>query len=180
MNNSGKTIILLVGLVAIFVLFNGSREPQVKSAETVVASDVESETIFIPSINVTAPVIYVDSLDEDDIEHGLNYGVVHLKGTAPLGTQGNSYLVGHSSNYKEAPGGYNSVFSKLPDVKIDDDIIFLNGKQSLVYKVIDLKIVESDNLTVLSQTAKRKLLTLQTSYPIGSAQMRFLVIAELK
>ncbi len=49
-----------------------------------------------------------------------------------------------------------------------------------IYKVIKTKVISPNDLSVLNQeTDGKKILTLQTSYPIGTALKRFIVIAEL-
>ena len=174
-----KAAILLFALVLVFIWFKYPRD----GANPIDVSFASaSETLVIPKLKINAPIKYVDSHDEDEIQQGLYDGVVHIKGTAVPGEKGNVYIVGHSSNYSNSPGEYNKIFETLPEMEVCDDILIQRDQaKSLVYQVVDKKVVSPDNVNVLDQnTMSRKLLTLQTSYPIGSAKMRYLIVAELK
>jgi len=174
-------LILVIGLGLIFLVFNflitPDADPQPQAEK--VPNDSAQTILHIPKLAVTAPVIYISSTEENDIQIGLQSGVVHYEGTADFGEIGNAYIIGHSSDYENAPGEFQTIFAKLPQMELGDEIIIL-AEDQLVYKVIDKKIVEPDDLTVLSQeTQGRKLLTLQTSYPVGTAKQRLIVIGEL-
>ncbi len=150
----------------------------VDNSPDVIAS---SETLLIPRLSIQVPVLYAPSSREDDIQVLLRSGTVHLQGTALPGQIGNCYIVGHSSDFKNALGDYKTVFSRLPELKIGDEVRILSREETFIYRVINTSVIEPDDLSVLSQdTRGRKLLTLQTSYPIGSAKQRFLVVAEQK
>ncbi len=174
-----KAAILLFALVLVFIWFKYPRNATSTSSASFASGQ---ETLVIPKLKINAPIKYVNSHDEDRIQEGMYEGVVHIQGTAMPGEQGNVYIVGHSSNYSNSPGEYNKIFETLPEMEVGDDVLVQrDNAKSLVYQVVDKKIVSPDNISVLDQnTMSRKLLTLQTSYPIGSAKMRYLIVAELK
>jgi LPXTG-site transpeptidase (sortase) family protein len=68
----------------------------------------------------------------------------------------------------------------LPKIVLDDEII-VNDEVGTAfrYRVVKTLVVKPDELWVLDQPVDRKLLTLQTSYPIGTALRRYIVQAEL-
>jgi hypothetical protein len=66
-------------------------------------------TLDIPSIKVTAPVVWTG--DVRNIDKDLTGGVIHYPGTVLPGETGTSYISGHSSNYPWAKGSYNQIFS---------------------------------------------------------------------
>jgi LPXTG-site transpeptidase (sortase) family protein len=74
------------------------------------------------------------------------------------------------------------VFALLPKIKIGDEIFITdqNGNQ-FVYKVTQTIVVSPKDLNVLEQGSRdERILTLQTSYPLGTALKRFIVQAEME
>lgn len=173
-----QSLLLIVGFVLIFFWHNAPMPALAPLAVSEYKKPVV-ERLTIPVLSVTAPLVYATSQNEADIQFFLRSGVVHLYGTAEPGEAGNCYIVGHSSDYENARGDYKNIFAGLPEINIGDEISLGAWDETYKYKVLYTKVVEPDNLSVLSQdTGGRKLLTLQTSYPIGSAKQRFLVVAE--
>lgn len=140
--------------------------------------------LYIPNLEIRAPIVYVanDSKDEATFQKALQNGVVHYPGTAPIGEVGNSYIFGHSSDFAFAPGEYKTVFALLPNLPKGAEIIVSNDKGKLFkYIVYEKFVAENTDTYLLGQdTGGRKILTLQTSYPIGTALKRYIIKAELK
>lgn len=142
----------------------------------------EPNSITIPVIGVHAPIIYVDAVDTSVFSEALHRGVVHYPGTAPAGQKGNAYFFGHSSDVPGVVDPYRNVFALLPHLKLGDRITVTDevGKQ-FTYVVVDTFVVTPNDLSVLDQgDGSRSLLTLQTSYPLGTAIARFIVVSELE
>lgn len=146
------------------------------------ALELPPNTIYIPSIQIEAPLVYIDNHDESSIQEALKDGVVHYSETVRPGEPGNSYFVGHSSDLLWNEGDFKTIFALLPRVQKEERFYVSDGAEKLMtFKVIDTKIVLPTDLSVLDQgDYTRKLITLQTSYPLGTALKRFLVIAELE
>jgi LPXTG-site transpeptidase (sortase) family protein len=141
-----------------------------------------SNTIFIPSLMIEAPIIYPNSTKESDFQKALKDGVVHYPGTAKIGETGNPYIFGHSSNYFWVKSDYNSIFALLPKIKPGDSI-FASDEKGKIYEYITQEthvIGPKDVQWIDKDENKEKLLTVQTSYPIGTALKRFIVIAKIK
>jgi sortase A len=138
--------------------------------------------IKISSLNVAAPIIYSDGRTEDDFQAALVNGTVHYPGTAYPGQPGNVYIFGHSSDYIWSKGNYKTVFATLPNIKIGAVIqISDNNGKIFNYVVTKTKVVSPKDTSVLSQdTDSKKILSVQTSYPVGTAFKRFVVIAQLQ
>ena len=159
-----------------------NREVNNDSADRVAAANTEQPIrIIIPEIGVNAPLVYPTETKEEVFQKFLENGVAHFPGTALPGEVGNAYYFGHSSDYSYKNGNYKEVFSRLPRLNIGDSIYFEYSNSSKIeYKIIQAKIVKPTDLSVLSQeTQNEKLLTLQTSYPIGFSYERYLVIGKL-
>ncbi len=152
------------------------------AAVTLAASPgVPANTLTVSSLGLQVPVVYVTQATEDAFQAGLKNGVVHYPGSANPGNLGNDYIFGHSSDYWWSNGRYRTVFAVLPQIKIGADIILTNAQgQAFTYRVFEAKVVAATDVSYLGQYAyKRKLVTLQTSWPIGTAFKRFVVIGEL-
>lgn len=167
----------------------GVTEPagQVEAAVTGATKGVTNNKVWvagnlsIPSLKISAPLVYVSERTEKVFQLGLQQGVVQYPGTALPGQLGNMYVFGHSSDYRWAKGSYKTVFAKLPDIKIGSEIKITDGAGKVyTYKVTSTAIALPNETKYLSQYKyQKKLLTVQTSYPVGTALKRFLAIAEL-
>jgi sortase A len=142
---------------------------------------MEPNQLVIASLQIEAPIQYVSEKSEEVFQMALNEGVVHYPETAKPGQFGNVYIFGHSSDYAFSPGKYKTVFALLPKISVGERVT-VSDEQGLAhtYIVKETKIVSPDDTSVLVQPPDKKLLTLQTSYPIGTALKRFLVICELE
>ncbi len=172
-----RGLILILGLAAILLWFRFQ-----PTAETSILDSKEEQIesrLVITKLALKIPIIFAESSSESEIQEKLQRGVVHLAQTALPGETGNCYIVGHSSDYAFRPGRYKTIFAQLPELQIGDEVEINSSEKSFKYLVTETKVVEANDLTVLSQeTDGQKILTLQTSYPIGTARQRFLVIAK--
>jgi sortase A len=135
----------------------------------------------VPSLDIVVPVVYVNENSEDKFQKALAYGVVHYPGTAMPGQPGNPYIFGHSSDFAWAKGKYKTIFALLPKIKPGAFIIISDAEGNAYrYEVVRAFVTEANDFSVLSQgDYKEKLLTLQTSYPVGTALRRFIVVSKL-
>jgi LPXTG-site transpeptidase (sortase) family protein len=194
-----SSIFLALGLcVALFIILNAGyiranvsyylSPPESKDTTqelvvpgTSTSTNAQSNTLRIPSLGIQAPIIYVDTVSEDAFQNALRNGVVHYPKTALPGEAGNVYIFGHSSDYRWSKGSYKTVFALLPKIANGAIINVTNASGTVfTYRVTGTKIVGPKDLHVLDQQGNTKhLLTLQTSYPLGTALKRFIATAEL-
>ncbi len=135
------------------------------------------EMLVIPSLRIEAPIIYLDSTDDSVLQQKLKEGVGHYPFTAVPGEVGNSFIFGHSSNYWWDWSNYSSIFANLEQIKIEDKILAYHDDDLYIYQVIETKVVEPTDLSVLEQGNDRRL-TLMTCTPLGTNLQRFIVIAK--
>jgi len=163
------------------IQINTNQAPEIVRRPTL--ETAEADHLWIPDRGIEAPVIYItqEQNNNDGHQEALAKGVVHYPGTALPGEKGNPYIFGHSSDYFWKPGDYKEVFKPLVDIPIDTDVRITNPDGELfIYKVIETKIVGPDDTSVLDQLDyARKLLSLQASWPIGTALKRYIAICEL-
>lgn len=130
----------------------------------------------ISKIGIEAPIIL--DVNEESVLSSLEGGVAHIEGTAKPGEIGNTFIVGHSSNYPWAKGDYNHVFSLLDEL-VNGDIITIYYKNSYRdYKVIEKTIVKPDQVEIANSTDK-EIISLMTCFPVGTTLKRLVVKAEL-
>ena len=186
---------VLLGVIAIlnfgffwanikFIFFKPPAESQ-QSTQTPgsqAENKIEPNTLIINSLGIKAPVIYPTERSEAAYQEALIDGVAHYPETALPGEKGNCYIFGHSSDYFFSKGHYKNIFAVLPKIKIGAEIIISGADGSaFVYTVTESRRVAANDLSVLDQqNYQRKLLTLQTSYPLGTALARWVIVAEEK
>lgn len=130
--------------------------------------------IIIPKINVTAPIIFLNTNDERAIQENLTKGVVHYYGTAEPGEVGNTFITGHSSNFWWIKGNYNYIFLNLNKLALNDQVKIYHKGRKFVYAVREIKTVEATDTSVLAPT-DTPTLTLMTCTPPGTNWKRLIV-----
>ncbi len=136
-------------------------------------------TITIPKINVEVPVVYdVESIEEKDIQKGLEKGVVHYATTSNPGEKGNVVIVGHSSNNLFNSGKYKFAFVLLNRLEVGDTFSLTKNGKRYVYKIYEKKIVKPTDVSVLEKTSRTATATLITCDPPGTTINRLVIHAE--
>lgn len=128
-----------------------------------VEADPPLALMTIEKLGIQVPVY--DGADD----FNLNRGVGRIKGTSPVGAEGNLGVAGHRDGF----------FRGLKDVAIGDgiDLLTVYGKE--VYTVSSIDIVDPSDVWVLAPS-EEKTITLVTCYPfyyVGHAPKRFIVKA---
>lgn len=136
------------------------------------------DSIVIPKINVDAPIVYLNTTDNDTIIEAIQSGVGHYYGTAMPGQNGNTFLTGHSSYYWWNGGKYNQIFANLNQLRAGDLVyIYYQGKK-IVYRMNKSFVVQPSQVEILAQTAEPTI-TLMTCTPIGTNLRRLVIQGEL-
>ncbi len=109
-------------------------------------------------------------IDQDPIDAPvqlkLKDGIVHMGSTVQPGEIGNSYIVGHSSNYSFVKSDYNTIFKPLESTSKEGEEFFIYDKdgRELKFCVFEaIKIVDSDGATAYKEFPGERVVTLQTS-----------------
>lgn len=135
--------------------------------------------IIIPKINLEAPVVYdVPTIEEVDVQKGLESGVVHYATTPNPGEKGNAVIFGHSSSNILNKGKYKFAFILLKSLEKDDTFIIQKDGKRYVYKVYNKFITDPKDLSVLGPNDKPATVTLITCDPPGTSTNRLIIQAE--
>jgi LPXTG-site transpeptidase (sortase) family protein len=188
---------LIVGTILVFVLIFNSQwfisqfmylfnKPKATQTEQTTQTNQQTQTaqtqpqaeVVGPQnkIGVTAPLVFISTNNEVEVLKALQNGVVHYYGTALPGENGNAAFFGHSSNDWWEPGNYKFVFVLLEKLSAGDTYEIHYNSRKYVYQVVETKIVQPSDLSVLNQTSKPTS-TLITCTPPGTSWRRFVVVA---
>jgi len=158
--------------------------PSVRSAS--VSPTPVSFRLRIPRLQIEAPIVLnVPGNDRKKYFQALERGVAHLQGTPLPGEKGNSFIFGHSSFYRNAPGEYKTVFRRLNLLREGDKIEVIVryknpiSQQTFIFVVKEKKLVSPQDLSALKQTDFPSL-TLMTCWPPGTTKYRLLIKATLQ
>lgn len=143
-----------------------------------------NDILLIPKLNLRAPIVTLptDSLIredwkqlEEDIQHGLEGGVVHYPGTAEPGQAGNFFVTGHSSYFPWAAGNYKSVFARLGELNVGDEYWVYHGGDKYRYVIESKKEIVPSDVAVLDQPIGKRISTLMTCTPVGTTLRRLIL-----
>lgn len=148
-------------------------------SSTSIAAKTTPEVI-IPKINVEIPTVFNQkSIKEDDIQVGLESGVVHYPTTSLPGQNGNTAFFGHSSNNIFNKGKYKFAFVLLHSLEKGDTFYLTYNSKLYAYKVFDKKVVQPNEVSVLNPIpGKTATATLITCDPPGTSLRRLVVVGE--
>ena len=159
---------------------NQSKEGQVLAKEVKTDYTDKQNTLEIPKISISVPIIFSTSTDKTSLAKDLDMGVVYYPGSVYPGQTGQIVVLGHS-----APPGWPKikhdwVFTDLEKLAEGDKILIdLNNKQ-YTYIVKQKTIIQrgaevpKDNLG-----AANNIITLISCWPPGKDYQRIAVEAEL-
>lgn len=131
--------------------------------------------VYIPSINVAAPIVAGTVTDAETILAQLKYGVLMYPGSGAPGSNDSTVIIGHSSS--NIPWQkYGRVFSKLPELSKGDMIIVNYQGQKYSYNITRTMTGSVDKLAALNIQDD---LVLGTCWPIGTDEQRIIITATL-
>lgn len=136
--------------------------------------------LIIPKINVELPVVYdVKTIEEVDVQEGLERGVVHYATTSNPGELGNGAIFGHSSNNILNKGKYKFAFVLLSRLEPGDTFYIEKDSVRYVYRIFDKRVVSPSEVSVLSPIdGKPSTMALITCDPPGTTINRLVVWGE--
>ena len=124
-------------------------------------SNISYYTISIPKFGIENASVSIGGED-------LSENLIQYPGTALPGKMGNTVIFGHSILPQFFnPKDYLSIFSRLPELKVNDEIEVYYDGVTFLYRVVDLVEVKPDNLNVLEQRWGDSFLSLITCVPPG-------------
>lgn len=151
-------------------------------AEEVKTSYTDKQSVLeIPRISLSAPIVFSQSSNRDDIMEDLDSGVVYYPGSVYPGQVGQIIILGHSAPSGWPKAKYDWVFTDLEKLSVGDLVyIDLNNKQYTY--VVRQKNIVGRGAEVPGQPAdsKKNTLILISCWPPGKDYQRIAVQAELQ
>ncbi len=130
---------------------------------------VEQNTLIIPSINVSTPIL------ESQTSKVLEQGIWHRPKTSTPDAGSNTVLVGHRFLYTSGA----HTFYHLDKLKVGDEIMVFWLKQKYTY-IVDSVTITGPASTEIELPTSQPVLTLYTCTPLFSVNKRLVVRAFLK
>jgi LPXTG-site transpeptidase (sortase) family protein len=170
-------LLIVVSLLASFIVFYPLIATYLNPAPVKPQSMLFGDYITIPKIHAQAPLILnVDPYNHALYADALKHGVAQAKGTYLPGENGRSFLFAHSSGNPLEQVNYNTVFVRLNELKIGDEIDIKRNDKVYTYSVTTKKIVSPSDTQYL-KVNKTPGIIVQTCWPIGTSLQRLLVFA---
>ena len=134
--------------------------------------------VIIPKINVNAPIVFPQTIDNKELLSYLEKGVIHYKNSAEIGKPGTAVILGHSSAYPWYKGNYGNVFALLEKLEIGDEFVVSYQNKKYYYQVseknivvpLDFKIEEHDN---------KSHVILMSCWPVKTNRLRMVINSDL-
>ena len=125
--------------------------------------------IAIPAIGVKLPIYNGAS------EENMTKGATYLANTSlPVGGNNTNCVIAAHTRYKGI-----HMFKRITELKTGDEIYITNLWETLVYKVVETKVIDPKDSQNIYIQADRSLVTLSTCHPYPDNYQRYLVYAEL-
>ncbi len=138
-----------------------------------VVTPVNSYTVSIPKLGIKDATVVIGG-------DALGLRLVHYGGTGLPGDYGNSVVFGHSTLPQfYNPKSYTSIFSTLPTLKEDDDVLVTYDGITYQYKVFRMVVLSPNDLSMLAQQYDDSYFTLVTCVPPGTYWQRLYVVGRL-
>jgi sortase A len=126
----------------------------------------QATRLQMPAIRVDAPIVQGDGWEQ------LKKGIGQHQGSVNPGERGNLVLSAHNDIFGE-------IFRHLDQLNPGDLVIIHTNQRSYTYIVVESKIVEPSEITVMDQTPQATV-TLISCYPYLKDNKRIVVIARLQ
>ena len=137
-------------------------------------------TIKIPKIGISAPLIFVSNSDNGYLHNKLDSGVVHYPGSSMPGEQGQTIVLGHSAPANWPKIKYDWVFSRLNELNKGDQIILNYNNQKYIYSVIrKVFLNKGEEMPEQGLTNNNNTLISISCWPPGKDYKRIAVESEL-
>lgn len=150
-----------------------------KAAKPAWAVPDQKFSVYIPKIYAISRVIpNVNPYDRSEYLPALKKGVAHARGLAVPGQTGTTYLFAHSVGSRADYARYNAVFYLLHKLEAGDGIELVYEGNWYKYRVMEIKVLGSKDISLLKPQTDREILVLQTCYPPGTTWKRLWVVAE--
>ncbi len=146
--------------------FNVEANLQNQSFDEFFEKDSEGKNNFDKPIQEKQSDINAGNYESVPIQRLLKTGIVHMPITPQPGEVGNSYIVGHTSNFASVKSEYNTIFKPFESKsEVGDEFFIFDHKcRKLKFKVLEVKAIKSAEIVEAYKTfGDKRVTTLQGS-----------------
>lgn len=158
---------------------NHSQEAGQMVAEVKTNYTDKENTLEIPKISISVPIIFSQSADKEALMKDLDQGVVYYPGSVYPGQKGEIVILGHSAPPNWPKIKHDWVFSELDKLEIGDSILVDVNNTQYTYIVKQKTIIKKGAAVPSDGSALKSALTLITCWPPGKDYERIAVRAEI-
>ena len=125
--------------------------------------------ITIPAIDIKLPIY--NGASKENMAKGAAY-LAHT--SLPVGGENTNCVIAAHTRYKSI-----YMFKRITELNVGDKIYITNFWETLVYQVVETKVIDPNDSQNIYIKANRPLITLSTCHPYPDNYQRYLVYAEL-
>ncbi|MGI5906911.1 MAG: class C sortase [Candidatus Pararuminococcus gallinarum] len=126
--------------------------------------------ISIPKMEVELPILLGASREN------MAKGAVHLTQTSyPIGGQNSNSVIAAHRGYSKT-----DMFRHIEKLELGDEVIIENFRETLIYKVVELRVIDPTEVDQLLIQEGRDMVTLFTCHPYRHNYQRYVVFCERK
>ena len=125
--------------------------------------------ITIPAIDIKLPIY--NGASKENMAKGAAY-LAHT--SLPVGGENTNCVIAAHTRYKSI-----YMFKRITELNVGDKIYITNFWETLVYQVVETKVIDPNDSQNIYIKANRSLITLSTCHPYPDNYQRYLVYAEL-
>ena len=125
--------------------------------------------ITIPAIDIKLPIY--NGASKENMAKGAAY-LAHT--SLPVGGENTNCVIAAHTRYKSI-----YMFKRITELNVGDKIYITNFWETLVYQVVETKVIDPNDSQNIYIKANRSLITLSTCHPDPDNYQRYLVYAEL-
>ena len=125
--------------------------------------------ITIPAIDIKLPIY--NGASKENMAKGAAY-LAHT--SLPVGGENTNCVIAAHTRYKSI-----YMFKRITELNVGDKIYITNFWETLVYQVVETKVIDPNDSQNIYIKAYRSLITLSTCHPYPDNYQRYLVYAEL-
>ncbi|MDP2967312.1 MAG: sortase [bacterium] len=140
----------------------------------------KENSLEIPKIVVSAPLVFTETAEQEEIKKSLDLGVVHFPDSVLPGQAGQTIILGHSAPPNWPDIKYDDVFSRLNELEKGDEIFIYFEHQKYNYSVTNKFFLERGEEVPEYLTNSDNMLVLISCWPPGKDIRRIAVEAKLK
>jgi len=139
----------------------------------------KENSLEIPKIGITAPVIIAENLDQNYFDKELDRGVVIFSSSVQPGEIGQTIILGHSAPSNWPKINYDGVFSRITELNENDEIILYFNNKRFTYLVNKKIFLEKGQEISNNKSSSDNSLFLVSCWPPGKNIQRIIVESTL-